>query len=57
MADDKNRWQVYQVGVDGKNLKQMIVSEEPDLHFCDGNYLPDGRIVATSNMGTTVCLA
>lgn len=51
MADDKNRWQVYQVGVDGKNLKQMIVSEEPDLHFCDANYLPDGRIVATSNMG------
>lgn len=51
MADNNNNWQVYEVGVDGKNLKQMITMDEPDLQFCDANYLPDGRIVATSNIG------
>lgn len=51
MADDKNRWQIYEVGTDGQNLKQVITSEEPDLQFCDANYLPDGRVVATSTIG------
>lgn len=49
---DKNRkWQVYEIGIDGKNLQQKIISEEPDLEFCDANYLPDGKVVATTNIG------
>lgn len=49
--DKDRKWQVYEIGVDGKNLQQKIRSEEPDLEFCDANYLPDGKIVATTNIG------
>ena len=30
--------------------KQLIHNEEPDLEFYDGTYLPDGRIIANSNI-------
>ncbi|MFV0418490.1 MAG: SUMF1/EgtB/PvdO family nonheme iron enzyme [Dysgonomonas sp.] len=50
-VDDKNRWQVYEIGVDGKGLQQKITVNEPDLEFCDANYLPDGRIIASTNVG------
>lgn len=49
--DDRNHWQVYEIGVDGKDFKQKIQVDEPDLQFCDANYLPDGRIIASSNIG------
>lgn len=49
--DADKKWQVYEVGVDGKNLHQVITSEELDLEFCDANYLPDGNVVATTNIG------
>ncbi|MGL5681608.1 MAG: SUMF1/EgtB/PvdO family nonheme iron enzyme [Marinifilaceae bacterium] len=49
--DDKNRWQIYEVGVDGNGLTQKIKVDETDLEFCDANYLPDGRIIASSNIG------
>lgn len=49
--DDKDRWQVYEIGTDGKGLQQKIIMDEPDLEFCDANYLPDGRIIASSNIG------
>ena len=49
--DDKNRWQVFEVGVDGSGFKQKIKLNEPDVEFCDPNYLPDGRIIAASTAG------
>lgn len=49
--DSNRKWQVYEIGIDGKNYQQKISSEEPDLEFCDANYLPDGKIVATTNIG------
>lgn len=49
--DSLKRWQVYEVNVDGTNLHQLINVNEPDLEFCDANYLPDGKIVATTNIG------
>lgn len=49
--DEKNRWQVYEVGMDGKGMHQKVVVNEPDLDFCDANYLPDGRIILSSNIG------
>lgn len=49
--DDKNRWQVYEVGVDGNGFQQKVTVNEPDLEFCDANYLPDGRIIASTNVG------
>ena len=49
--DDKNRWQIYEVGVDGSGLNQKIKLNEPDVEFCDPNYLPDGRIIAATTAG------
>ncbi len=49
--DRERKWQIYEVGTDGTGLKQMIVTEEPDLEFCDANYLPGGKIVVTCNIG------
>jgi len=51
MTDDDQRWQVYEVGMDGKNLRKVINSPEEDLEFFDANYLPSGKIVAISNIG------
>lgn len=49
---DANRaWQIYELNTDGTNLHQKIVTDEPDLEFCDANYLPDGKVVATCNIG------
>lgn len=50
-VDDRKHWQVYEVGVDGSNFHQKINLNEPDIEFCDANYLPDGRIVASTNIG------
>jgi formylglycine-generating enzyme required for sulfatase activity len=45
------RWNVFEVGLDGKNYKPMVINDEPDLEFYDGTYLPDGRVIAVSNIG------
>ena len=45
------RWNVFEVKLDGSGFKQLIHNEEPDLEFYDGTYLPDGRIIANSNIG------
>lgn len=49
--DDNDRWQVYEVATDGSNFQQKVKVYEPDLDFCDANYLPDGRIIVSSNVG------
>ncbi|MDL2256048.1 SUMF1/EgtB/PvdO family nonheme iron enzyme [Parabacteroides sp. OttesenSCG-928-G06] len=49
--DQDRKWQVYEVNSDGSNLHKKIVTEEDDLEFCDANYLPDGKVVATTNIG------
>ncbi len=51
MVDETNRWQVYEVGIDGKGLKMAIESPEPDLEFFDACYLPNNKIIAVSNIG------
>ena len=45
------RWNVFEVKLDGTGCKQLLENEEPDLEFYDGTYLPDGRIIANSNIG------
>ncbi|MEG1748305.1 MAG: SUMF1/EgtB/PvdO family nonheme iron enzyme [Tannerellaceae bacterium] len=45
------RWNVFEVKMDGTGCKPLIENEEPDLEFYDGTYLPDGRIIANSNIG------
>ena len=50
-ARNDKRWNVYEVKLDGTGCKKLIENEEPDLEFYDGTYLPDGRIIANSNIG------
>lgn len=45
------RWNVFEVKLDGSGYQPLIDNEEPDLEFYDGTYLPDGRILAISNIG------
>ncbi len=51
MINENNLWNVYEVGIDGKNFKQMITTTEKDLEFFDGTYLPDNKVIAVSNIG------
>ncbi|MEY8611787.1 SUMF1/EgtB/PvdO family nonheme iron enzyme [Parabacteroides segnis] len=51
MGENDKRWNLYEVKLDGTGCKKLIENEEPDLEFYDGTYLPDGRIVANSNIG------
>ena len=46
-----NRWNVFEVKLNGGDCKKLIDNPEPDLEFYDGTYLPDGRIIANSNIG------
>ena len=49
--DKDRKWQIYEINTDGSGFHQKITSNEPDLEFCDANYLPDGKVVATTNIG------
>jgi len=44
-----NRFQVFEIGVDGKGLRQVTRREEPDIDNYDACYLPDGRIIFGSS--------
>lgn len=43
-----NRWQVFEIHVDGTGLRQVSPADEPDIDSYDPVYLPDGRIVFDS---------
>lgn len=49
--DESRMWQIYEINTDGSGFHQKVIVDEPDLEFCDANYLPDGKIVATCNIG------
>ncbi|MDR3061141.1 MAG: SUMF1/EgtB/PvdO family nonheme iron enzyme, partial [Dysgonamonadaceae bacterium] len=51
MIGENNLWNVYEVGIDGKNFRKVIQSPEKDLEFFDATYLPDNKIIAVSNIG------
>jgi len=44
-----NRFQVFEIGADGKNLRQVTRGEESDVDNYDACYLPDGRILFGSS--------
>ena len=46
-----NRWNVFEVKLNNGDCKKLIDNPEPDLEFYHGTYLPDGRIIANSNIG------
>ncbi len=45
------RWNLFEANLDGSGAKPMMDMPEPDLEFYDGTWLPDGRIIANSNIG------
>ncbi len=44
-----NCWQIFEVRIDGTALRQVTPGDQPDVDSYDACYLPDGRIVFTSN--------
>ncbi|MGL5683352.1 MAG: SUMF1/EgtB/PvdO family nonheme iron enzyme [Marinifilaceae bacterium] len=46
-----NKWRIYERDLTTGKEHEVVQIDEPDLEFCDGNYLPDGRIVFSSNVG------
>ncbi len=46
-----SRWNVFEVKLDGTGFRPLIETVEPELEFYDGTYLPDGRIIANTNLG------
>jgi formylglycine-generating enzyme required for sulfatase activity len=57
--NDRGRWQVFEIGVDGKGLRQVNRDEQPDVDNYDACYLPDGRIVfcSTATFQGVICTA
>ena len=43
-----NRWQVFEIRMDGTGLRQVTPSDEPDIDSYDAVYLPDNRIIFDS---------
>ena len=58
MPKDGKDWQVWEVGVDGKNLTQVTPSDHTDVSSYDPCYLPDGNVMYTStaNMQGVPCI-
>lgn len=44
----ETHWRLWEVGVDGKGLRQMTPDDGSDIAHVDPCYLPDGRIVFAS---------
>jgi formylglycine-generating enzyme required for sulfatase activity len=49
MPNSKGRWQVHEIGVEGKGLRQVTSDEPDDVDNYDACYLPNGRIVFCSS--------
>ncbi|MDL2221947.1 SUMF1/EgtB/PvdO family nonheme iron enzyme [Parabacteroides sp. OttesenSCG-928-N08] len=45
------RWNIFEANLDGSEAKPLMEMLEPDLEFYDGTWLPDGRLIANSNIG------
>ncbi len=50
-VNERSKFNIFEVGVDGKGAHEVIKIDEPDLEFSDGSFLPNGKYVATSNIG------
>ena len=48
MPNANGRWQVYELGVDGRGLRQVSSDDPADVDNYDACYLPDGRIIFCS---------
>ena len=48
MQGSHKRWQIWEVGADGKGLRQVTPGEHTDVDNYDACYLPNGRIMFDS---------
>ncbi|MGQ9576040.1 MAG: SUMF1/EgtB/PvdO family nonheme iron enzyme [Thermoguttaceae bacterium] len=48
MPGSNGRWQVFEMTIDGKGLRELPLIREPDVDNYDACYLPDGRVLFTS---------
>ncbi len=46
-------WQIFEIGTDGRNLRQVSRDDHPDVDNFDACYLPDGRVVYVSTASYT----
>ncbi|MBC8869511.1 MAG: SUMF1/EgtB/PvdO family nonheme iron enzyme [Planctomycetes bacterium] len=51
MRDDNGAWQIYEIGTDGTDLRQVSRGEQTDVDNYDACYLADGRIL----FGSSAC--
>ena len=51
ISEDNGNWAIFEVGLDGKNLKTLSPTDQPDVNFFDACYAPDGTIISCSNAG------
>jgi formylglycine-generating enzyme required for sulfatase activity len=45
LQDVRGRWQICEIGIDGRGFRQVSRGDQPDVDRYDPCYLPDGRIV------------
>ncbi|MFI3262074.1 MAG: SUMF1/EgtB/PvdO family nonheme iron enzyme [Rikenellaceae bacterium] len=50
-VNDEGQWNIFKVGVDGADVEEVIKTDESDLVFMDGTFLPNGKYIANSNIG------
>ncbi len=53
MPGTHGRWQIWQIGMNGRNLAQVTRGQESDVDNYDACYLPDGRIIYDSTAPMT----
>jgi len=58
MPGTHGRWQIWEIRVDGRGLRQVTPGEEKDVDNYDACYLPDGRIMfgSTAPMHAVPCV-
>ncbi len=48
---EDGRWNVFEADLKNGGAEKLMEIPESDIEFYDGAYLPDGRIIITSNIG------
>ena len=51
VSEDNKRWAVFEINVDGTDLKTLTPTDQPDVDFFDSCYTPAGKVIACSNVG------
>jgi formylglycine-generating enzyme required for sulfatase activity len=48
MPGSHDQWHLWELSADGRNLKQISPTDQPDVHYYDPCYLPNGKIAFLS---------